>query len=75
MTLPMTLGLLQSRGEIRRVPVNGRIDQQRYGFVWWSPSPLSGTQSDLDTASAEVAKRYFGWTAPASLNTFAGSPV
>jgi hypothetical protein len=42
-TLPMALGLLQSRGEIRRVPVNGRIDQQRYGYVRWSPSPLSGT--------------------------------
>jgi hypothetical protein len=68
--LPMALGLLQSRGEIRWVPVNGRIDQRRYGYVLWSPSPLSGAQSDLDTARAEVAKRYFGWAALASLKHF-----
>lgn len=29
-TLPLGLGKLQSMGQIRRVPVNGRLDQQRY---------------------------------------------
>jgi hypothetical protein len=32
-TLPAALGLLQAAGEIRRVPVNGRLDQQRYAYV------------------------------------------
>lgn len=32
-TLPVALGILQAHGEIRRVPVNGRLDQQRYGYV------------------------------------------
>ncbi|MCB8813919.1 hypothetical protein LJD41_26540, partial [Escherichia coli] len=28
-TLPTALGVLQSDGRIRRVPLNGRLDQQR----------------------------------------------
>src|SRR6185436_3455707 len=31
-TLPIALGRLQARGEIRRVPTNGRLDQQRYKY-------------------------------------------
>jgi Winged helix DNA-binding domain len=66
-TLPLALGLLQARGEIRRVPVNGRLDQQRYGYVRWTagPSPL-----DPDTADVELARRYFRWAGPASLKHF-----
>ena len=29
-TLPLALGKLQSTGDIRRVPLNGRLDQQRH---------------------------------------------
>ncbi|MBE1580850.1 DNA glycosylase AlkZ-like family protein [Amycolatopsis roodepoortensis] len=68
-TLPLALGLLQARGDIRRVPVNGRLDQQRYGYVRWTPSPRGGL-SDMDTARTELAKRYFSWAAPASLKHF-----
>jgi hypothetical protein len=68
-TLPLALGLLQARGEIRRVPVNGRLDQQRYGYVRWTPSPRGGL-SDMDTAQTELARRYFSWAAPASLKHF-----
>ncbi|MGW4828002.1 DNA glycosylase AlkZ-like family protein [Amycolatopsis japonica] len=68
-TLPLALGLLQARGEIRRVPVNGRLDQQRYGYVRWTPSPRGGL-SDMDTARTELARRYFSWAAPASLKHF-----
>ncbi|HEX5114347.1 MAG TPA: crosslink repair DNA glycosylase YcaQ family protein [Pseudonocardiaceae bacterium] len=66
-TLPLALGLLQARGEIRRVPVNGRLDQQRYGYVRWTngPSPL-----DPATADVELARRYFRWAGPASLKHF-----
>jgi len=68
-TLPLALGLLQARGDIRRVPVNGRLDQQRYGYVRWTPSPRGGL-SDMDTARIELARRYFSWAAPASLKHF-----
>lgn len=68
-TLPLALGLLQVRGDIRRVPANGRLDQQRYGYVRWTPSPRGGL-SDMDTAQAELARRYFSWAAPASLKHF-----
>lgn len=63
-TLPLSLGLLQSRGEIRRVPVNGRLDQQRYGYVRWEPAPEPSTMDE------ELARRYFAWAAPASLKHF-----
>ncbi|MCR6486168.1 winged helix DNA-binding domain-containing protein [Amycolatopsis sp. OK19-0408] len=63
-TLPLALGLLQAQGEIRRVPVNGRLDQQRYGYVRWVPRT---PPSDVD---AELARRYFAWAAPASLKHF-----
>ncbi|WP_414936496.1 DNA glycosylase AlkZ-like family protein [Amycolatopsis sp. cmx-11-51] len=68
-TLPLALGLLQVRGDIRRVPANGRLDQQRYGYVRWTPSPRGGL-SDMDTAQTELARRYFSWAAPASLKHF-----
>ncbi len=64
-TLPLALGLLQARGEIRRVPVNGRLDQQRYRYTRWSqPSTVDGD------AQVELAVRYFRWAAPASLKHF-----
>jgi hypothetical protein len=65
-TLPMTLGLLQAQGEIRRVPVNGRLDQQRYGYVRWARAPLA----DPEAARAALAARYFAWAGPASLKHF-----
>ena len=61
-TLPPALGLLQARGPIRRVPVNGLLDQQRYGYVDWD-QPVAGTAADL-------ARRYFSWAGPASLKHF-----
>jgi hypothetical protein len=69
-TRPLALGLLQAQGRIRRVPVNGRLDQQRFGYLPWSPSPLAQGGPDPDTARTELAKRYFAWAAPASLSHF-----
>ncbi|MCW2642322.1 MAG: hypothetical protein JWP76_4628 [Dactylosporangium sp.] len=66
-TLPAALGLLQAAGEIRRVPVNGRLDQQRYGYVRWS-APRTGR--DDEAARAELARLYFRWIGPASLANF-----
>lgn len=69
-TLPLALGRLQARGEIRRVPVNGRLDQQRYKYARWSPSPLAKYGKSLGEAYTELARRYFRWVGPATLAEF-----
>src|SRR5438552_951005 len=63
-TLPLALGKLQTEGRIRRVPVNGRLDQQRYAYTVWKPAPklaLSGEE-----VAVELARRFFRWAAPAT---------
>lgn len=69
-TLPLALGKLQSVGRIRRIPVGGRLDQQRYRYAVWSPSPLEGSALTREEALTELARRYFRWTGPASLANF-----
>lgn len=66
-TLPTALGLLQRDGRIRRVPANGRLDQQRYAYTLWDlpPSPL-----DIDAARTELIRKYLGWTGGATLKQF-----
>jgi hypothetical protein len=63
----VALGLLQSAGEIRRVPVNGRLDQQRYRYTRWSPNPLAKSKRTAEEAYAELARRFFRWIGPATL--------
>ncbi|WAH99282.1 DNA glycosylase AlkZ-like family protein [Arthrobacter sp. MMS18-M83] len=62
-TLPTALGLLQADGRIRRVPVNGRLDQQRYAYTSWvlPPSPIHD-----DAARARLIERYLRWTGGAT---------
>ncbi len=77
-TLPLALGELQSTGDIRRVPMNGRFDQQRYQYALWRPSPLRGFKLSPEEVHTELARRYFAWIGPASLadfQTFAGITV
>ena len=69
-TLPLALGRLQTEGKIRRVPTNGRLDQQRYKYVNWSPSPLARYPESLDAAFTELARHYFGWAGPSTLGEF-----
>ncbi|HEU4631572.1 MAG TPA: crosslink repair DNA glycosylase YcaQ family protein [Gemmatimonadaceae bacterium] len=69
-TLPVALGLLQARGEIRRVPVNGRLDQQRYAYVRWTPGPLGSDALSPEEAHTELARRFFRWVGPATLAEF-----
>ena len=69
-TLPLALGRLQTEGKIRRVPTNGRLDQQRYRYVNWSPSPLARHPESLDAAFTELARHYYGWAGPATLGEF-----
>jgi hypothetical protein len=69
-TLPVALERLQNSGEIRRIPSNGRLDQQRYKYALWRPNPLCGAKLDLEKAALELAKRFFSWIAPARLCEF-----
>lgn len=69
-TLPLAFGKLQAWGEIRRVPANGRFDQQRYGYVRWSPNPLAGFRLSAEEAYTELARRYFAWIGPATVAEF-----
>ena len=69
-TLPLALGRLQTEGKIRRVPTNGRLDQQRYKYANWSPSPLTNYPESLGAAFTELARHYYGWAGPATLGEF-----
>jgi hypothetical protein len=64
-TLPLALGKLQTEGAIRRVPQNGRLDQQRYAYAAWKPAPKC-TLSDEEVA-VELARRFFRWAGPATV--------
>jgi winged helix DNA-binding protein len=70
--LPVALGLLQASGDLRRVPLAGRLDQQRFAYTRWD-RPESGLTDEQ--ARVELARRYFAWTGgatPAHLRWFTG---
>jgi hypothetical protein len=70
-TLPLALGVLQTKGAIRRVPANGRLDQQRYRYARWSPGPLDAANGvDDDGRYTALARRYFAWLGPATVGEF-----
>jgi hypothetical protein len=69
-TLPLALGQLQRTGDIRRVPTNGRLDQQRYRYTLWSPNPLGKFKLSREEAAVELARRYFRWIGPATAAEF-----
>lgn len=74
-TLPLALGELQREGAIRRIPTNGRLDNQRYQYALWNLKPLSPSKVEWEAALVDVARRFFAWIAPAALSdfqTFAG---
>ena len=69
-TLPVALGRLQAEGEIRRIPTNGRLDQQRYRYTVWRPNPLRKFKLSAEEVNVELARRYFTWIGPATLAEF-----
>jgi hypothetical protein len=69
-TLPVALGKLQGSGDIRRIPINGRFDQQRYQYALWSPNPLRGFQLSPEQVHTELARAYFSWIGPATVANF-----
>lgn len=77
-TLPVALNLLQTEGQIRRMPVNGRLDQQRYRYALWRPNPLAQSKLSAEEAAVQLAHRFFQWIGPATaaeFQTFAGLSV
>src|SRR5581483_3594567 len=56
-TLPLALGELQRRGAIRRIPVNGRLDQQRYRYTLWQPNPLAQPRPADEETHTTLARR------------------
>jgi hypothetical protein len=71
-TLPLALGKLQSLGLIRRVPVESRLDTQRYIYTRWDDGPFAGGMQavTLEDPSVQLARRYFSWIGPAKLEHF-----
>lgn len=66
-TLPLALGRLQRRGAIRRVPLNGRLDQQRYAYTLWTPNPRRAGALAANETYMELARRFFRWVGPATM--------
>jgi hypothetical protein len=69
-TLPLALGKLQASGEIRRIATNGRLDQQRYRYARWKPSPMAKFKLTPEEIDIELARRFFNWAGPATLAEF-----
>ena len=69
-TLPLALGRLQLSGHIRRVPTNGRLDQQRYRYALWQPNPLKDSRLSVAQAYVALARLYFTWIGPATQAEF-----
>ncbi len=69
-TLPLALGSLQVTGQIRRIPVNGRLDQQRYRYALWKANTMTKFRLSVAEAYTELARRYFRWIGPATLSEF-----
>lgn len=69
-TLPLALGRLQVAGQIRRIPINGRLDQQRYRYALWKPSPMTRFRLSVAESYSELARHYFRWIGPATLPEF-----
>lgn len=67
--LPIALGRLQETGSVSRVQAEGRLDNERYRYRLWEPSPLEGAP-DRETALRELAARYWSWIGLASLAHF-----
>jgi hypothetical protein len=77
-TLPVAIGKLQAAGEIRRVSINGRLDQQRYRYALWRPNPAAKFKMTVEEINIELARRFFSWIGPATLaefQAFLGSSV
>ncbi|MCW5940738.1 MAG: winged helix DNA-binding domain-containing protein [Fimbriimonadaceae bacterium] len=71
-THSLGIGRLQAQGRLRRVPVDGRLDHERYAYAAWGNGPLSDGGPTEDEALRALAHRFFSWIGPARLSEFRG---
>ena len=69
-TLPLVLGDLQVRGDIRRIATTGRLDSQRYRYARWEHNPCVGSDATPGQAHARLARQFFDWIGPATVGEF-----
>jgi len=69
-TLPLALGQLQATGDIRRISVNGRFDQQRFRYTLWRSNPTAKFKMSPEQIATELARRFFEWAGPATIAEF-----
>jgi hypothetical protein len=68
-TMSVALDKLQAEGRIRRIPANGRLDQQRYRYTLWHSAPIVSDATSPDPFD-ELARRFFHWIGPATIGEF-----
>lgn len=71
-TLPPTLRTLEFAGRVERLPVDDRLDHEKY--VWRRPPiapDLDGQPDDPKAIARPLAERFFRWAGPATLDEFA----
>jgi hypothetical protein len=69
-TLPLAFGRLQAEGRVRRVPVNGRLDQQRYRYARWDAGGRGAPAFAGPDPYGALARRFFAWHGPATVAEF-----
>jgi len=74
-TLPAALGALQSTGALRRVPLDGRLDRQRYAYAVWGLPRDGSTPAELDAAILERHLRWSGGATREQTRWFTGLTV
>jgi hypothetical protein len=67
-TLPSALRRLEFAGRIARVPVDDRLDHERYA---WTATGTVAKPLELEAAHDALAKRFFQWAGPATRKEFA----
>ena len=52
------------------MPVNGRLESQRYRYTLWKPNPVANYKVPLSQAHTDLARQFFRWVGPATLAEF-----
>jgi winged helix DNA-binding protein len=70
--LPLALRQLELRGDIERTLEGGKLDSERYLWRRTAKSPFDGARVPADAAGrhAELARLFFGWAGPATMEHF-----
>jgi hypothetical protein len=68
--LPTVLQRLQLKGKIRRVPKNGRLDNETYNYAVWRNNPLDGFSMTKAELQAQLAEMYAQWISPFTIEEF-----